>query len=315
MLQDESYIIHTTTRNQQYKVYVANCIYDPAKVSGIVTQAPPLANLDASVAAGNASAATAATQATNANSQATTAASEATAASATASAIATVLSGVTSLAKWLRGLARSDAMDATAKSELNAGGGAYDEATASQQALAAGETAIAGGLASAMGAGFDTGTDSLAALQPQLAAVAAKTGLIGAGMPPVWSPLGIGGRLTITRGNGYTGSRAPHWDVPLANFAGMDLAGATVLLTLVSKPKYDLGQNAAELSFTGTISGSDPVVLTVELPAAQTAPAQYPAPPATVPNYVYDVLVTPAAGGDPFTAAHGPATVTLEIDD
>ncbi len=37
--------------------------------------------------------------------------------------------GITLLANWLRGLARSDVMDATAKTQLNAGGGTYDEVT------------------------------------------------------------------------------------------------------------------------------------------------------------------------------------------
>ena len=43
--------------------------------------------------------------------------------------------GITSLANWLRGLFRKDAMDATAKSEVNSGGGAYDESTDSQEAI------------------------------------------------------------------------------------------------------------------------------------------------------------------------------------
>ncbi len=49
-------------------------------------------------------------------------------------AIATILSGITSLAKWLRGLFRKDTMDATAKSEVNDGGGAFDETTDSLEA-------------------------------------------------------------------------------------------------------------------------------------------------------------------------------------
>lgn len=53
-----------------------------------------------------------------------------TAASASSvSAITTVLAGITSLAAWLRGLARKSTMDATAKTELNTGGGTYNEAT------------------------------------------------------------------------------------------------------------------------------------------------------------------------------------------
>lgn len=53
----------------------------------------------------------------------------------TVPAIAAVLSGITSLASWLRGIARKDAMDSTAKTELNTGGGAYNETTDSQEAL------------------------------------------------------------------------------------------------------------------------------------------------------------------------------------
>ena len=51
-------------------------------------------------------------------------------------ALATILSGITSLANWLRGLFRKDAMNATAKTEVNTGGGTFDETTDSEQALA-----------------------------------------------------------------------------------------------------------------------------------------------------------------------------------
>jgi hypothetical protein len=47
----------------------------------------------------------------------------------------TLFAGITSLGNWLRLLARKDAGDATAKSELNDGGGGYDEATDSQEAI------------------------------------------------------------------------------------------------------------------------------------------------------------------------------------
>ena len=49
--------------------------------------------------------------------------------------IAAVFPGITSLATWLRGLFRKDAMDATAKSEINAGAGAFNEATDSLEAI------------------------------------------------------------------------------------------------------------------------------------------------------------------------------------
>ena len=69
----------------------------------------------------------------------------------------TFMAGITSLAAWLRGLARKDAMDATAKTELNSGGGAYDEATDSGQALR--DTAPMG---SAMYSSVMRGTDNAA---------------------------------------------------------------------------------------------------------------------------------------------------------
>lgn len=50
-------------------------------------------------------------------------------------AIASKLAGITVLANWLRGLYRKDAMNATAKSEINSGGGTYDETTDSLQAI------------------------------------------------------------------------------------------------------------------------------------------------------------------------------------
>jgi hypothetical protein len=46
-----------------------------------------------------------------------------------------ILSGITSLAKWLRGMFRKDAMDSTAKTEINLGGGTFNETTDSTEAL------------------------------------------------------------------------------------------------------------------------------------------------------------------------------------
>lgn len=51
------------------------------------------------------------------------------------SAITAILAGITSLPKWLRALARKDAPDATALSEINSGGGEYSAATDSQEAI------------------------------------------------------------------------------------------------------------------------------------------------------------------------------------
>lgn len=54
---------------------------------------------------------------------------------AAVTALAAVFEGITSLPKWLRGLFRKDAMDATAKAEVNASGGVFDEATDSLEAI------------------------------------------------------------------------------------------------------------------------------------------------------------------------------------
>lgn len=51
------------------------------------------------------------------------------------SAIQTVLTGITSLGHWLRAIVRKDAANATALSEINSGGGAFDESTDSQEAI------------------------------------------------------------------------------------------------------------------------------------------------------------------------------------
>jgi len=51
-------------------------------------------------------------------------------------AAATTFAGITSLAHWLRGLYRSSVMEAVAKGQVNTGGGSYDEATNSNEAIA-----------------------------------------------------------------------------------------------------------------------------------------------------------------------------------
>jgi len=50
-------------------------------------------------------------------------------------AIETILSGITSLAGWLRGLFRKDAMNAGSKIEVNSGGGTFNEVTDSIEAI------------------------------------------------------------------------------------------------------------------------------------------------------------------------------------
>lgn len=64
-----------------------------------------------------------------------------------AGAIQAIFSGITSLANWLRLFGRKDAPDATALSELNESGGAYDATTDSQEAIRdRNEAAFSGGV-------------------------------------------------------------------------------------------------------------------------------------------------------------------------
>ncbi|HPL80426.1 MAG TPA: hypothetical protein PKY40_15550 [Burkholderiaceae bacterium] len=53
----------------------------------------------------------------------------------TSRAAASVLTGITSLAAWLRAMLRKDTADADALTEINAGGGAYSEATDALEAI------------------------------------------------------------------------------------------------------------------------------------------------------------------------------------
>ena len=50
-------------------------------------------------------------------------------------ALASTFTGITSLADWLRGLFRKSVMEATAKTEINTGGGTFDETTDSNEAI------------------------------------------------------------------------------------------------------------------------------------------------------------------------------------
>jgi hypothetical protein len=94
--------------------------------------------------------------------------------------------GITSLAAWLRGLFRSSTMDVTAKTEVNTGGGTYNEAT-----------------------------DSAEALGTTTAAVKIRTDMISAGAIYVRNQVVTqGGRhLTLRQGDSYTLEDLdyPHW--------------------------------------------------------------------------------------------------------
>lgn len=89
--------------------------------------------------------------------------------------------GITLLANWLRGFARKDAMDATAKTELNTGGGTYNETTDSLEGQTVDLTPVLNRLPAALvGGRMDSSTGDI-----QTAALAqvfiVDTGQTGAG--------------------------------------------------------------------------------------------------------------------------------------
>ncbi len=108
---------------------------DVAKIGGTTQTGADVGGLVGTV--GAAGAGLTAVALTSAYDAAKTAASQ-----TSVTAISTILSGITSLAAWLRGLMRSSAMDATAKSEVNSGGGTYNETTDSLEAQETNSTPV-----------------------------------------------------------------------------------------------------------------------------------------------------------------------------
>jgi len=107
-----------------------------------------------------------------------------------ASTLAGKFTGVTMVAGWLRGLFRKDTMDTTAKSEINDGGGAFDEATDSAEAIRdRGDVAWVTGSAASLTAadiweladGIETGVTPKQALQRIGSVVAGKVSGAGTG--------------------------------------------------------------------------------------------------------------------------------------
>lgn len=129
----------------------------------------------------------------------------------------TCLSGITSLANWLRGLARKDAMDATAKTELNLGGGLFDEPDDSQQGIADG--AVGGG-----------------ATAEEVWGYAART-LTGGGQVTVESPVATDCVLTIYPCDDYnnTDGRALGWTNAAGTWGSGDITDAAVAFRATHK--------------------------------------------------------------------------------
>jgi len=153
--------------------------------------------------------------------------------------VGTCLAGITSLAAWLRGLARKDTMDATAKSELNLGGGTYGEATDSQEALNEGHDAIK-----------------------------AKTNTLGTAGVTVRSPVATDGELTLYRKDTYDDdeSRAIEFSNAAGTWGNGDITAATVEFKAYHE------RTDATISLTGSVvtpTGTQKV--RVEMTSAESA--------------------------------------------
>jgi hypothetical protein len=206
-----------------------------------------------------------------------------------ASTLAGKFAGITLIAKWLRGLYRKDAMDGTAKGEVNTGGGTFDEATDSNEGLrdtppmgsamvAAAPAMITGQqvrdamklapTGGADGAGsVDAHLDAIPTVTPDAAGVAA--GLIGA-------------LNDLSSGDVQTAAEAAidakvaddtipaDGDIPAAG-GDATLANQAVLLGRLTAPRAVLLDNLVDLdapvSGTGGIAGpgSDKCTLTINL--------------------------------------------------
>lgn len=95
--------------------------------------------------------------------------------------LVTLFGGITSLASWLRALVRKDAPDATAASEINSGGGAYDATTDSQEAIRdRGDAAWVTGTLDAAGVRAAIGM-SAANLDTQLGTLATASSIVTLG--------------------------------------------------------------------------------------------------------------------------------------
>lgn len=110
------------------------------------------------------------------------------------------------------------------------------------------------------------------------------------------SPVAADGTLTIVQGDDYTMAAGKQLQWRVENWAGANLAGATMTLALIPTAAYNAGDNTPALAVEGAaeLSGTT-AMFTAELTAAQTA-ALESSPPEGFYNYQYQVRVETAAG-------------------
>lgn len=176
------------------------------------------------------------------------------------------LAGITSLAAWLRGLYRKSAMDATAKTEVNSGGGTYDESTDSVEAIRE-----RGDAAWTTGGGGGGGGSCVWSIGEK-DNVVGKVGAIGSGAATIVSPITPDARrLTITQGDDLVASLGRSIDIALPYPTWLDLTGSTVRLKFYQR--YAGYRPPAWLSITGAIlnPGATNQTIRFELAAVITA--------------------------------------------
>lgn len=141
-------------------------------------------------------------------------------------AAASIFAGITVLANWLRGLYRKDAMNATAKTEVNSGGGAYNEATDSLEAARDNIGSAGAGL---------TAVDPLANEVPgdyASGSAGAALGRIGRGIISVVSPVAENGDVDTWQDGEYKAEygTALEWTDEEAQWPTLTDAEITVIL-------------------------------------------------------------------------------------
>ena len=231
-----------------------------------------------------------------------------------------LFTGITSLAAWLRGLFRKDAINAAALAEINAihdGGaaGTFSATTDSAEAIADADTAAAltqQNVRDAMKLAPSSGTPAAGSLDKQIDDIQTKTDTIGSVAFTVTSPVASDGTITIYRGCDWPSDGAA---LSITGYTGLSMTGGTAVLRLVDQASYDdPGDSEADLEVAATAvsQSGTALTITVALTAAQTAALGLAYPPADRLNYVYEIIGTTSAGKK-IPIALGAASVVQEI--
>ena len=145
-----------------------------------------------------------------------------------------------------------------------------------------------------------------------LAAVKAKTDLIGASTFTIQSPVAADAEIELIQGDDYAGDE--QIVVTKTGYVGPDLTGGTCRLMVRAVEEYEVGPGAAALDIAGTMTlseGGATVSCAFTLTAVQTV-ALAGNPPEGRANYVYQVLAVTAAAGGSFNRTLALGSMTVE---